>query len=217
MSHKVHPKIFRIRGASDWLSRGFYEKNLSSYLREDFIIRKFLEDSLKSKGVEKIVIERFPGKMNVVIFSARPGLIIGRRGGGVDLLKQQLLKILLKNHIDINDKEKKINLEVREIRNPWVSAALIGQWIAQRLEKRIPYRRALKQTLDKVMANKEVQGARIEISGRLNGVEIARRAWLAKGRLPRQTIRANIDYVLSTAHCSYGVIGIKVWVYKGDI
>ena len=118
-------------------------------------------------------------------------------------------------------KEKKetkeiVKIEIREIRDFWASASLSGQWVAQRIEKRVPYRKVLKQALSKILTSKEVQGARVEISGRLNGAEIARRAWLSSGRLPRQTIRADIDYAIIEAYCSYGVTGIKIWIYKGE-
>jgi len=130
-----------------------------------------------------------------------------------------LLKRELENKIinKINKEEKKVlRIEIREIKNPWFSASLSGQWVAQQIEKRVPCRKVLKRAIAKVMENKEIKGVRIEVSGRLNGAEIARREWLAEGRLPRQTIRADIDYALEQAFTTYGVIGIKTWIYKGD-
>jgi len=209
MAHKVHPKVFRIKEVNDWNSRGFYEKNLPKYLKEDFGIREFLKKKLKNMGVEKIEIERFPRKLNIVILSVRPGLIIGRGGGGVETLKKELEKALF-----LNPSETRI--EVREIKNPWLSAVLSAEWVAQQIEKRVPYRRVLKQALDKITANKSAQGARVEVAGRLNGVMISRTEWLKKGRLPRQTLRAMIDYGRARAYCTYGVIGVKVWIYKGE-
>ncbi len=213
MSHKVHPKVYRARRMNDWDSRGFYKKNFSKYLEEDFKLRDFLNKKLDKMGVEKIEIERFTEKLNIIIFSSRPGLIIGRGGEGVEKIKKEVVKIIKKE-----DKEDKrdINIEIKEIRNPWLSASLSRQWIAQQLERRVPYKRVLKQIIEKVMLNKEVIGARVELSGRLDGVEIARKEWTKKGRLPRQTIRADIDYSKGIARCSYGAIGIKVWIYKGD-
>lgn len=217
MSHKVHPKIFRIKEIADWDSRGFHKKNLVSFLKGDFIIREFLNKQLADMAVEKIEIERFPGKLNVIISSARPGLIIGRGGGGVEELKKSLLKILAKKlPVESTSLKKNIRIEIREIKDPWLSAGLSAQWVAQQLERRIPHKRTLKQALEKISAHKTVQGARIEMSGRLDGTEIARRAWLKKGRLPRQTLRADIDYSQTRAYCTYGVIGVKVWIYKGD-
>lgn len=210
MAHKVHPKIFRIKELENWNSRGFYRKPATE-LAEDFKIREFLKKKLGKIGVEKIEIERLPGKINIIISSARPGLIIGRGGGGVEELKNQL-----KNIISPLPEKKEIRIEIREVKNPWLSATLSAQYIAQQIEKRVPHRRVLKQALDKIYSQKEVEGCRVEVAGRLNGAEIARREWLKKGRLPRQTLRADIDYAQARAYCTYGVVGIKVWIYKGE-
>lgn len=212
MSHKVHPKIFRIRGTEDWDSKGFYKKNFPLYLKEDFEIRRFLNEKLDKMGVEKIEIKRFVEKINIIISSARPGLIIGRGGEGAEKLKKEIKKIINKS----GSSKRDVAVEIKEIRNPWISAPLSGQWIAQQLERRVPYKRVLKQAIDKIALNKEVEGARVEVSGRLNGAEISRREWVKKGKLPRQTLRADIDYSQSIARCPYGVIGIKVWIYKGE-
>jgi small subunit ribosomal protein S3 len=208
MAHKVHPKIFRIRETKDWNSRWFSKKDFSDYLEEDFKIRKFLKKILKEASLEKIEIERFPGKINIIIETARPGLIIGRGGEGIEKIREKLGNIV--------KGKKEIKIEIREIRDPWIRANFVSQWIASQLEKRIPYRRCLKQALDKIMTHKEIKGAKVEVSGRLDGIEIARREWLKKGQLPRQTIRADIDYGQAEAFCSYGVVGVKVWIYKGE-
>ena len=209
MGHEVHPKAFRIKEITDWNSRGFYKKKLPEYLEEDFKIREFLKKRIGKLGIEKIEIERFPGKIMVIISSARPGLIIGRGGEGIEELRKQLEKELVKG-------KKEIKLEIREIKSPWASAALSAQWVAQQIEKRTPFRRVLKQAIDKIMVTKGVEGCRVEVAGRLGGVEIARTEWLKRGRLPRQTIRADIDYAKAEALCTYGIIGIKVWIYKGE-
>lgn len=209
MAHKVHPKAFRIKEITDWDSRGFYQRNFAQYLEEDFRIREFLRKKIGRLGVEKIEIERSPGKINLIIFSARPGLIIGRGGEGVEELKKELERKVLKE-------KQELKIEIQEVKTPWASAQLAAQWMAQQIEKRVPYRRVLKQALDKIMSQKEVQGARVEVAGRLDGVEIARREWLQRGRMPRQTLRAEIDYAQDRAYCSYGVIGVKVWIYKGE-
>ena len=208
MAHKVHPLSYRRRRTNDWDSRGFY-KDTAKILEEDFEIRKFIQKKLAKLGIEKIEIERFSGKTNVIISSSRPGLIIGRGGEGIERLKKELENKII-------EKKSGLRIEIREIKNPWSTASLAAQWAAQQIEKRVPYRRVLKMGLQKIMENKEIQGARIEVAGRLNGAEIARREWLAKGRMPRQTIRADIDYALAEARCSYGTIGIKVWLYKGE-
>lgn len=218
MTHRVHPKVFRIKEITDWDSRGFYQKNFPANLEEDFKIREFLRKKLGKIGVEKIEIERFPEKINIVISSARPGMIIGRGGGGVEELKRELEAILkfTTPALGAGTRKRELKLEIREVKNPWASASLAGQFIAQQIEKRIHHRRVLKQALDKIMAVKGVEGVRVEVAGRLNGVEIARTEWLKRGKLPRQTIRADIDYAKSRAYCTYGVIGIKVWIYKGE-
>ena len=224
MTHIVHPKVFRIKELTDWDSRGFYQKNFPANLEEDFKIREFLGKKLGKIGVAKIEIERFPEKINIVISSARPGMIIGRGGGGVEELKRELEAILkftkTTTHPPLSRKrapeKRELKLEIREVKNPWASASLAGQFIAQQIEKRIHHRRVLKQALNKIMAVKGVEGVRIEVAGRLNGVEIARTEWLKRGKLPRQTLRADIDYAQARAYCTYGVIGIKVWIYKGE-
>jgi len=228
MSHKVHPKAFRIKGTNDWLSRGFYEKKFASYLKEDFKIREYLKNKIGKLGVEKIEIERSPGKINLIISTARPGLIIGRGGGGIEELKRELEEKILKEKIPSGESKQKVSakgrmadkselrIEIREVKNPWISAPLVAQWMVGQIEKRMPFRRVLKQTLSKVMSQKGVEGTRVEVSGRLDGVQVSRKEWLKKGRLPRQTIRADIDYAQDRAYCTYGVVGIKVWIYKGE-
>ena len=211
MSHKVHPKAYRLKELADWDSRWLDKKKMPQYLEEDFKIRKILKNKIGKLGVEKIEIERFPGKLNIIISSARPGLIIGRGGGGIEELKKELEKKVFKT-----GPKKETKIEIKEIRDPWSSAALSAQWIAQQIERRIPPRRVLKQALDKITAAKGIEGTRVEVSGRLGGAEIARRQWLKKGKLPRQTLRANIDYAQEKAFCTYGVIGVKVWIYKGE-
>ena len=209
MSHRVHPKAFRIGGIEDWNSRGFYEKDFGLTLREDLKIREFLQKKIGKLGVEKIEIERFPAKINIIISTARPGLIIGRGGGGVEEIKKELEEKILK-------RKGGLKIEIREVKNPWASAPLASQWMADQIEKRVPYRRVLKGALARIVAQKGVEGAKVQVSGRLDGVEIARREWLKRGRLPRQTIRADIDYAQNRAYCTYGVVGIKVWIYKGE-
>jgi len=239
MAHKVHPKIFRLKELSDWDSRWLDKKKFTQYLEEDFRIREFLGNKLGKIGIERIEIERFPGKINIIMSSARPGLIIGRGGGGVEELKRVLenkvLKISRRTFVHLHPSLRSgkggkremptsspipdkvaIRIEIREVKNPWLSASLSSQWVAQQIEKRIAYRRALKQTIEKIATQKGVEGCRIELAGRLNGNEIARTKWLKKGKLPRQTLRADIDYAQAQAHCTYGVVGVKVWIYKGE-
>ncbi len=225
MSHRVHPKIYRIRGIEDWNARGFYGKKMARYLEQDFLIKEFLRKKLAEASVASIEIERSENKLNIIIKTARPGLVIGRGGEGIEKLKKMVEKEVARKkssipHIASQSIQgivtKEIKLEIREVKNPWFSASLVAQWMAQQIERRIPYRRVLKRSLDKVITNREVKGARVEVSGRLNGVEISRTEWLKSGQLPRQTLRADIDYAAVQAYCTYGVIGIKVWIYKGE-
>lgn len=214
MAHKVHPKAYRIRGTEDWNIRGFYGKKMPQFLEEDFLVKDFLTKKLKEAQVANIQIEHSANKLNIIIDTARPGLIIGRGGDGIEALKKEVetqIRKKIKNHT-----KREFKLEIREIKNPFISSPLVAQMTAQQIEKRIPFRQILKKTIERVMTNREVKGVRMEVSGRLNGIEIARREWLGAGRMPRSTIRADIDYAQDEAHCTYGKIGIKVWIYKGD-
>lgn len=210
--------MFRIKGLADWDSRWLDKKNFPKYLEEDFKIRDFINKKLAKTGIAKIETERFRGKTNIIISSARPGLIIGRGGSGIEDLRKEIERIIVgKKPLPKKSKEKReIRIEIREIKNPWLSAALAGQAIAQQIEKRLPFRRVLKQAVAKISEQKEVLGCRVEVAGRLGGSDIARREWLKKGNLPRQTLRADIDYAQTRAFCTYGTIGIKVWIYKGE-
>jgi len=216
MAHKVHPKAHRLGYIADWDSRWFPAKNLAKYLEEDFIIKDFLKKKLKDASIEKIEIERSEGLVNVYINTARPGLLIGRAGRTIEEIKKELAKVIQEKSPLANEK-RQIKLEIKEIKNPWTSANLVAQWVARRLERRIPYRTVLKQALSRIGNYKEVKGARIEVAGRLNGVTIARTEWLQIGRLPSHTLRADIDYAEAEALTTYGIIGIKVWIYKGEV
>ncbi len=229
MAHKVHPKSFRIKGTEDWNIRGFYGRKMPQYLEEDFLIKDFLRKKLSEASVANIEIEHSLNKVNVIIETARPGLIIGRGGDGVDALKKQVEKEVRKKTkrfvsalrpkgypASVDKSAREIKIEIREVKNPWISSALVAEMIAQQIEKRMPFRQVLKKSIERAATNREVKGIRIEVAGRLNGIEIARREWLGHGRLPRNTIRADIDYAQDEAQCTYGKIGIKVWIYKGD-
>ena len=214
MAHKVHPKAYRIRGIEDWNIRGFYGKKMPQFLEEDFLVKDFLRTKLAEASVANIEIEHSANKFNIIIETARPGLIIGRGGGGIDALKKEIENKIARKIKNKSKREYKI--EIRELKNPWISAALVAQMAAQQIEKRMPFRQVLKKSIERVMTNREAKGIRMEVSGRLNGIEIARREWLGQGQMPRNTIRADIDYAQNEAKCTYGKIGIKVWIYKGD-
>ena len=218
MTHKVHQKSFRIRGTEDWNVRGFYGKKMTQFLQEDFLIKDFLIKKLVEASIANIEIEHSVNKLNIIIETARPGIIIGRGGSGVEILKQMIEKKIKKNRKSTSSKASvgEVKIEIKEIKNPWISAPLVAQWAALQVERRVPFRQVLKRSIERVMSNKEAKGVRIELSGRLNGVEIARKEWLREGKLPRNTIRADIDYNQTEAHCTYGAIGVKVWIYKGE-
>jgi small subunit ribosomal protein S3 len=219
MGQKIHPKSFRLGYTKDWSAHWFVsKKNLPIILEEDVKIRKFLNNKLKTAYVSEIIIERLENNINIIIKTARPGVIIGRGGKGIEDLKKELEKIIIKHR-----QEKKyslnhnLSINIEEVKNPTADAAIIAQSIAFAIEKRTPYRKVMKKAIEDAKHIKDVKGIKIKLSGRLNGAEIARTEWLDWGAMPLQTLRADIDYSEATAHCTYGTIGIKVWVYKGEI
>ena len=209
MSHKVHPKIFRIKNLGDWDSRWFDIKNFPKNLENDMLIRNYLEKKLKSAGVQGIEIERFTDTTKVIVNTSRPGVVIGRQGKGAEEIKKELQKKFAGQGVSIK-------LEIRELKNPWSNALFVAQNIAQQIERRMQFRRVMKTIIRKSEMNRDIKGIRLEVSGRLNGATIARREWLSKGRLPRQTLRSDLDYGFAEAKCTYGIIGVKVWLYKGE-
>jgi small subunit ribosomal protein S3 len=216
MGHKVHPKIFRTGIIYSWDSKWFAGKgNFASLLREDVTLRKFLLEKLRESAVEKIEIERTPRAITVTIHTAKPGLIIGRGGTGVEDLKKQIRALLLKGKA--NKKEKlNLNLNVVEVQRPSLSAALVAQSMISDLQRRLPFRRVLKQHLERVQ-KAGAKGVKVQVGGRLNGAEIARVEKLAWGSVPLHNLRADIDYASSPAQTIAGTIGVKVWIYRGDV
>ncbi len=209
MGQKVSPTSLRTGIIKDWQSRWFGGRKYVAYLKDDFSVRYFLEKKLKNTGVDRIEIERGTDVLNIVIYTARPGLLIGRGGGGVEDLKNAVQK-KLKNRIAVR-------IEIQEIKNPELSAKVMAESIVEQIEKRIPYRRIMKQTIAKIMANKQAKGVKVQIGGRLDGAEIARTEHLEEGSLPLQTLRADIDFAKATAITTFGTIGVKVWIYKGEV
>jgi len=216
MGHKVHPFIFRMGIVTNWKSRWFSKKQYKELLEQDVKLRSFVAEKLAKAGVNLIEIERSANQINIIVKTARPGLVIGRGGKGIEELRNDIKKIIQKDKKSKLDKME-VSLEIEEVRNPTSQARIVGQEMASQIEKRFPYRRVMKQALDKIMANKDVLGAKVLTKGRLNGAEIARKEQLKKGRVPLQTLRSNIDYARVTAHTTYGTIGIKVWIYKGEV
>ena len=219
MGQKVNPKSLRLGISKNWDSRWLVsKKNLPLTLEEDFKIRSYLSKSLKNAGLENIRIERLGSNIKVNVAAARPGVIIGRGGKGIEKVKNELDKIIKKHRAENKIKDNyNLNIDIEEIKKPNSSAAIVAQGIAENIEKRMPFRRTMKKTIEQVSQQKEVQGIKIKISGRLDGAEISRREWLDWGKMPLQTLRADIDYAEARAHCSYGTVGIKVWIYKGEV
>ncbi len=216
MGKKVHPFVFRIGETTNWRSRWFSQKKYKDLLREDYLLRSFSLAKLAKAGLSHIEIERSTGEIRIIIFTSRPGLVIGRGGAGIDVLKNQIEKYYLTIRRDKSTKMQ-IKLQIEEVLKPDSNSQILGQQIAEQIEKRMPFRRVLKQSITKAMQSPEVEGVKVMISGRLDGVEMARTEWLSKGKIPLQTIRANIDYAQVNSYCRYGVIGIKVWIYKGEV
>ncbi len=207
MGQKVSPIILRIGYIDNWRSLWYADKqDFSKNIVEDQKIRNFIKKRFAQAAVARVVIERLADKIKVIIHTARPGVIIGRRGADIDKLKTELGKI----------SSREITIDPREIKNPSIEAQLIAQNVAFQLQKRIAFRRAMKRAIDNAMTS-GAKGVKIRCSGRLNGVEMARQETYKKGKLPLHTFRAQIEYGFAEAHTTYGVLGIKVWVYKGDI
>jgi len=216
MSHSVHPYSHRLGIIRDWKSRWFGEnKSYRTALKTDLILREYLAKELRANYLADVSIERNQKSMRVTIRTSRPGMIIGRQGEGMAILRDKILKLFRREKIDLAGQELKIDIE--EVRSPESNAAIAAMMIAEALEKRLPFRRVLKQSIEKIMANRDVLGVRVRLGGRLGGTDIARSEELKKGRIPLQTLRADIDFARETARMTYGGIGIKVWIYKGDI
>ncbi|PTD95421.1 30S ribosomal protein S3 [Pseudothauera lacus] len=206
MGQKIHPTGFRLAVTRDWGSRWFAPKrDFSRMLAEDLKVRDFLKKRLAHASVGRVVIERPAKNARITLYSARPGVVIGKKGEDIELLKRELQKIV----------GVPVHVNIEEVRKPEIDAKLIADSIAQQLEKRIMFRRAMKRAMQNAM-RLGAQGIKIMSAGRLNGAEIARTEWYREGRVPLHTLRANIDYGVSEAKTTYGIIGIKVWVYKGD-
>jgi small subunit ribosomal protein S3 len=206
MGQKVNPISLRLGINRSWDSIWFDEKNFAEKIHQDILIRHFIKNKFNRASISKVSISRKPSKTIVTLSTARPGLVIGKGGSEVDLLKKQLAKIL----------GYKVQVNVDEIKRPGLVAELVGQNIAQQLEKKVNYRRAIKKSIQTTMSM-GAQGIRACVSGRLNGAEIARSETFRDGRVPLHTLRANIDYSLVEAHTTYGIIGVKVWIFKGEI
>ena len=207
MGRKVHPIGFRLNINQPWLGRWYAEgSEYTDQLHQDFAIRELIHNEADKAGVSKIEVERFPGKVKVVVHTAKPGILIGRKGDTVKQIRQSLEALT----------GKKIDLEIKEIKLPDCDAYLVAANIAGQIERRVSYRRAMKRAIQQAL-RQGAQGIKIEVAGRLSGAEMARTVWLREGRVPLQTLRADMDFNRARAMTQYGAIGVKVWVYKGEV
>jgi small subunit ribosomal protein S3 len=208
LGRKVHPYGFRIGIIKEWKARWYAEgQKYTDLLHEDFAIRQLIRSEMERAGISNIEIERFPKQVSVTIWTAKPGIVIGRKGASINALKRKLEELT---------QGKRIRLEVQEVERPDLDAYLVAESIAQQLEKRISFRRAMKQAIGRAMRG-GAKGAMVTCSGRLAGAEMARSETFREGRVPRHTLRADIDYAQGEALTTFGRIGVKVWIYKGEI
>ncbi len=207
MGRKVHPIGFRLKVNKTWDGRWYAEgQEYVDQLRQDIELRKMIREETERAGVSRIEIERFPGKVKIIVHTAKPGILIGRKGENVKKLRSSLEGLV----------GKKIDLDIKEIKAPDIDALLVAKNIANQLERRISYQRAMKRSIQQAM-RQGAEGIRIEVAGRLSGAEMARTIHMREGQVPRQTLRADIDFARAEALTSYGRIGIKVWIYKGIV
>jgi small subunit ribosomal protein S3 len=207
MGRKVHPIGFRLGINQPWMGRWYAEGGeYTDQLHQDFAIRNLIHKDAEKAGVSQVEVERYPGKVKVVVHTAKPGILIGRKGETVKVIRQNL-EVLT---------GKKIDLEIKEIKTPDTDAWLIALNIAGQIQRRVSYRRAMKRAIQQAQ-RQGAQGIRIQVAGRLSGAEMARTVWLREGRVPLQTLRADMDFARTSALTTYGQIGIKVWVYKGEV
>lgn len=206
MGQKVNPIGLRLGITKTWQSNWYAEKNYAEILQEDNKITKYIKENLKNAGVAKVEIERAAKSLRVYVHAARPGIIIGRKGEEAEKVKKNLARLVSHNDLVLN---------IKEVRRPETDAQLIADSIAQQLERRVAFRRVMKKSLQNIMRY-NVIGCKIMVAGRLNGAEMARREWIMEGQVPLHTLKADIQYAVTEAHTIYGVIGVKVWVYKNE-
>jgi small subunit ribosomal protein S3 len=210
MGQKVHPTGIRLGIVKDWASKWYADSRLfPEYVRSDHALRIFIKNKLKDASVSRISIERPSKKANITIHTARPGIVIGKKGEDIENLRAEVAKLL---RMPIND----VRINIAEVRKPELDAQLVAEGIAQQLERRVMFRRAMKRAVTNTM-RVGAEGIKVKVSGRLNGAEIARSEWYREGRVPLHTLRADIDYGLAEARTTYGVIGVKVWIFKGEV
>jgi small subunit ribosomal protein S3 len=206
VGQKINPRGFRVGVIRDWDSKWYAEKNFDDFLLEDFKIRRYVKTKYFAAGISRVVIERTGNIVRVFVHTAKPGMVIGRGGTGIEDLRHALEDLT----------SRQISVNVIEIKQPDLDSQLLGEWIASQIERRVAFRRAMRQAMQRAM-RAGAKGIRISVSGRLNGAEISRSEWAREGTIPLQTLRADIDFAVTTAHTTYGQIGVKVWIYRGEV
>jgi small subunit ribosomal protein S3 len=206
LGQKVNPNGFRLGITKSWNSRWYAGKEYSKFIVDDFRIREFLKKKLYHAGISSIEIERWANRIRLRIYAARPGIVIGKKGSEIELLKKELEKLV----------SQELVIDIQEVRKPEVDAQLVGENVAMQIERRVAFRRAMKRSVASAMRF-GAKGIKICCSGRLGGAEMARTEWYREGRIPLHTLRADIDYGLAEAHCTYGIIGVKVWIFHGEV
>ncbi len=206
MGHKVHPKIFRMGVTESWDSKWYADQDYTNLLHEDFKIKKFVKSRVYHAGISKIEIERASNKAKINIHTARPGIVIGKKGAEIEKLKEELSRLTA----------GEIYINIHEVRRPDLDAQLVAENVALQLERRVAFRRAMKESVSRAM-RMGAQGIRVQCGGRLGGNEIARTEWYRDGRVPLHTLRADVNYGLAEAHTTYGLIGVKVWIFRGEV
>jgi small subunit ribosomal protein S3 len=210
MGQKVHPIGIRLGIVKDWSSKWYADtKTFPEYVRTDHLIRSFIKKKLKDASVSRITIERQAKKANITIHTARPGIVIGKKGEDIERLRAEISKMIEMSLADVR-------INISEVRKPELDAQLVAEGIAQQLERRVMFRRAMKRAVTNTM-RVGAEGVKVKVGGRLNGAEIARSEWYHEGRVPLHTLRADIDYGFAEANTTYGVIGVKVWIFKGEV
>jgi len=206
LGQKVHPHGFRLGITRTWDSRWYSQRDFGDFLIEDLKIRDYIKKRLAQASISRMEIERAAGKIRVIIHTARPGIVIGPKGAEIEKLRKEILQLA----------EKEVVVDIKEIRKPEIDAQLVAENVAQQLERRIAFRRAMKKSVTSALKS-GAKGVRIATAGRLGGAEMARREWYREGRVPLHTLRADLDYGFAQAVTTYGVIGVKVWIFKGDL
>ncbi len=214
MTHTVHPYAYRLQTIRDWKSRWGRTKQYKQFLKASVVIREWLETRLRGMFVDEIDIECSPNLFSLAIRTSRPGVIIGKGGEGIEKLKKELSKKMA--HLKLGE-FKEIRVAVEEAKSPESRARIVAQTVAESLEKRLPFRRVMKQVIERSMASRDVKGVKVALNGRLGGADMSRSEWLREGQIPLQTLRADIDFAKEKAHLPYGDIGIKVWIYRGEV